>query len=191
MLRLWKKASSEFAMGADGGICWVYLNKPEYQEKLLKILPWRLLTWDRYYDYINEHAGHDHFMHEIPPNTVSATYGTSQDVSLKDLYFVLGDFQFYIEEWGTDLLTLQEILEIGLTKVQEKRKSHSTWYYGDLNSIEKILVASYEYNILGENGQNILSMTFKDWKDQLIDCCKLSHNQHGTYISVGSVETWT
>lgn len=172
-------------MGADGGICWVYLAKPidENREKLRSLLPWRLITWDEYYDNPGwEGMGNDLFLDEIPTGVLEATYGSFQGQSLMELGEIIGSIDEIIADWGSDEVTLAELLECAKSK-SEIGYNQETWTPYNYKAFNEMLLESFQYGSYEQ--ENILKMTVGEWGNAVKSCC-----QDGE-INVSWVETWT
>lgn len=172
-------------MGADGGICWVYLNKPfdENREKLRKLLPWHLIIWDKYYDDPGwEGMGNDLFRNEIPGGVLEATYGSFQGQSLMELNEIIYSIDEIIADWGSDEVTLAELLECA--KVNPAMGYNpETWAPYHYKAFNEMLLESFEYQDFDK--YEVLKMTVGQWRDAVKECCLNGQ------ISVCHVETWT
>lgn len=174
-------------MGADGGVCWVQLREPltESAERLRRLLPWPLLTFDDY------HPSNSEFDQTLGAEFFTGTYGTSQEYSLLDLGDILdylSDAALYPEYRRT--MTLREVLEDCYTKPE---------VYGrhDLDPFERVLAYTYlgwhwssGFSYLGPSlerghhyrcapqevpGDERLGMTVEQWEAQVRSCLRYKH----------------
>jgi len=179
-------------MGADGGICWVYLNEPidENAQKLRKLLPWQMLTWEKYYDDPGwgDGVGHDYFLDEIPDNALESTYGTSQDFCVEMLYEFSYEVPALIEE-GLGDFTLGELADLTIFDISvmgEPKYNISQFQHLLIDSFKRVIQSDIENP--WNPSAHIQHMTVKDWYEQVKACCKIGKD--GT-ICTASVETWT
>lgn len=181
-------------MGCEGGICWVLLKEPsrENREKLHKLLPWDMLSWDKYHDYVDgcDDMGHNLFIDEIPTGTCYSTWDSRKNgPSLMELNDVL-DCQHSIEEdWGSGEVTLAQLLEVAKdTKDRHHYNSMWNWSSYHYRTFNEMLLDSYEYGSCDETGENILKMTLDEWCAAVRSCCATHKNGQ---LVIGWVETWT
>lgn len=183
-------------MGCEGGICWVLLAEPvrENQEKLRQLLPWHMLTWDKYHNYVDgcDDMGHNLFMDEIPGNSLSATWDSRSDgPALCDLNYILRCQEYIEEDWGGGEVTLAMLLEVAKdTKDRSHYDSLWSWPSYNYRTFNEMLLQSYEYGIYeGEKDVNILKMSLSEWCDAVRSCCQTY--KKNTDVVCERIETWT
>lgn len=177
-------------MGCEGGICWVLLAEPvrENSEKLTKLLPWNLLSWDNSHDYCADgEMGHHLFMDEIPYGVLEGTYSnTVDDPHLTELNRILQCQEYIKNDWGSGEVKLSELLEVAKSMDDRQRRQREQWYGQSYKVFDEMLLASFEYSL--HDQEHILEMTLDEWCAAVKACCKL--NKYGD-VCVGAIETWT